>query len=186
MGAFSRMKKQRPSPRSRINGDQALALHRSIAALMREFKLEPGLLAGSVYANLHANDIGLFEVLTETSGWTVNRIAETLAAPITTVSSALDRLERHGLVERRRIPADRRVVRIELTGDGQRLATRLRDAHVKNCVTMLARLAPAERELLIRMVGQIATPQDADEQGKIHLTGRAARRRRRAPAPTQV
>jgi DNA-binding MarR family transcriptional regulator len=42
----------------------------------------------------------------------------------------MQRLERQGLVERRRIPDDRRVVRIELTARGRRLAARLCDPHV--------------------------------------------------------
>lgn len=136
---------------------QALALHECIALLMREFRLEPGLLAGSVYRNLHANDIGLFEVLAAPGEWTVQRVARALAAPITTISSALDRLERQGLVQRRRIPEDRRVVRLELTARGRRLAARLRDAHVANCRAMLARLEPAEREAFLRMAARMTT-----------------------------
>lgn len=135
---------------------QAVILHRCIAALMREFRLEPGLLAGSVYADLHANDVGLFEVLAEAGEWTVNRVAATLGAPVTTISSALDRLERHGLVERRRIAADRRVVRIELTASGQRLAARLREAHIKNCAAMLARVDPADRDEFVRLAMLVA------------------------------
>nr|QQZ50734.1 hypothetical protein JKL49_04895 [Phenylobacterium glaciei] len=42
---------------------QAKALTDAIAALMRQFKLEPGLLAGSAYGDLHANDVGLLSVL---------------------------------------------------------------------------------------------------------------------------
>jgi len=88
--------------------------------------------------------------------WSVRRIAETLSAPISTISSALDRLERHGLVERRRIPDDRRVVRIKLTARGRRLATRLRDAHIENCREMLAQLHPGEREEFLRLAAQMA------------------------------
>ncbi|MEA2259393.1 MAG: hypothetical protein QOH35_1485 [Acidobacteriaceae bacterium] len=135
---------------------QALALHECISILMRKFRIEPGLLAGSVYADLHANDLALFEVLAVPEVWSVRRIALTLAAPISTVSSALDRLERQRLVERRRVPDDRRVVRIELTARGQRLAVRLRDAHVDNCRSMLAQLNVGEREEFLRLAAQIA------------------------------
>lgn len=135
---------------------QALALHECISILMRKFRIEPGLLAGSVYADLHANDLALFEVLAAPEVWSVRRIALTLAAPISTVSSALDRLERQRLVERRRVPDDRRVVRIELTARGQRLAVRLRDAHVDNCRSMLAQLNVGEREEFLRLAAQIA------------------------------
>ena len=142
---------------SSIEGDdQALTLHMSISALMREFRLEPGLLAGSPYTGLHANDIGLFEVLTEPGPWNVRGIANAVRAPISTVSSALDRLEQSGLVSRTRTAKDRRVVCVELTARGKRLADRLRDAHVLNCRAMLLRLSPEERNEFLRLAGKIA------------------------------
>jgi DNA-binding MarR family transcriptional regulator len=144
------------SARGVVEERQALALHECIGALMRDFRIEPGLLAGSVYAGLHTNDIGLFEVLATPEKWSVRRIAQALSAPITTISSALDRLERLGLVKRGRTADDRRIVRIELTARGQRLAIRLRDAHIENCRAMLARLSPPQREDFLRMAAQIA------------------------------
>jgi DNA-binding MarR family transcriptional regulator len=139
-----------------VEDRQALTLHECIAALMSDFRIEPGLLAGSVYADLHSNDIGLFEVLAAPEPWTVRHIAETLSAPISTISSALDRLEKLGLVKRGRTPDDRRVVRIELTARGQRLAIRLRNAHIENCRAMLARLDPKQREEFLCLAAQIA------------------------------
>src|SRR5579859_499963 len=153
---MSPMKKELPTRGHAIENQQAVALHESISVLMRKFRIEPGLLAGSVYADLHANDVALFELLATPEPWSVRRVAEALTAPITTISSALDRLERQGLVERRRIPDDRRVVRIELTVRGRRLAARLRDAHVENCRSMLAQLNPHEREEFLRLAAQIA------------------------------
>jgi DNA-binding MarR family transcriptional regulator len=138
------------------NDHQALKLHMTISGLMREFRLEPGLLAGSPYTGLHANDIGLFEVLTEPGPWNVRGIADAVRAPISTVSSALDRLEQSGLVRRTRTAKDRRVVCVELTARGKRLADRLCDAHVLNCRTMLLRLAPEERDEFLRLAAKIA------------------------------
>lgn len=156
--------------RARLRGTeegQALLLHECIAALMRQFRIEPGLLAGSVYANLHANDVGLFEILATEKVWTVRRIAQTLAAPMTTVSSALDRLERQGLVERLRTDRDRRVVRIEFTGRGRHLANRLRNAHIENCRVMLSKLNVDERSVFLRMAAQISgrVPPNAQPAG---------------------
>src|SRR6185312_10615362 len=139
-----------------IKDTEAILLHECISTLMRQFRIEPGLLAGSLYANLHGNDIGLFEILATRQAWTVRRIAEALAAPITTISSALDRLERQGLVRRRRIDEDRRVVRIEFTGRGRHLATRLRDAHIENCRVMLSKLHANDRAKFLHMAAQIS------------------------------
>jgi DNA-binding MarR family transcriptional regulator len=150
------MKKEPTPSGGAVEDRQALALHHCISLLMRKFRIEPGLLAGSVYADLHANDLGLFEVLATPEVWSVRRVAQALGAPISTISSALDRLEQQGLVARRRIAGDRRVVCIELTGRGRRLAVRLGDAHVNNCRLMLARLNAGEREEFLRMAAQIA------------------------------
>ena len=150
------MKKAPPEQTGSVEDGQALALHKCISALMRKFRIEPGVLAGSVYAGLHANDIGLFEVLAAAESWTVRGIADALAAPISTISSALDRLERQGLVERRRNAVDRRVVGVELTLRGKRLAARLREAHIQNCRLMLAQLDAKERNEFLRMAARIA------------------------------
>jgi len=104
----------------------------------------------------NAIDVGLFEILGTEKVWTVRRIAQTLAAPMTTVSSALDRLERQGPVQRRRTDRDRRVVRIEFTGRGRYLATRLLNAHVKNCRDMLSKLNVDDRSEFLRMAAQIS------------------------------
>jgi DNA-binding MarR family transcriptional regulator len=123
---------------------------------MREFRLEPGMLAGSAYAELHANDVELFELLAQPNTWSVRAIARALRAPISTISSALDRLERRGLIGRVRMAVDRRMVFVELTSRGKRLALRLGDAHVLNCRAMLARLSTNEREEFLRLVVRVA------------------------------
>ena len=125
-----------------VDDAQAQALTVAVAALMRQFKLEPGLLAGSAYADLHVNDVGLLSVLAEAGDWTVRGLAQTLVAPDSTVSSALDRLEGRGLVARRRRTSDRRVMRVELTGDGQALADRLRAGQMENSRSWRRRTGP--------------------------------------------
>lgn len=139
-----------------VSEAEALALHNCITVLMRSYRIEPGLLAGSVYEDLHANDLGLFGILAEGEMWSVQRIADALSAPVSTISSALDRLESKKLVERRRSPDDRRVVQIALTKRGQQLAQRLHEAHVGNCRAMLARLNNEERGQFLRFAARIA------------------------------
>jgi DNA-binding MarR family transcriptional regulator len=148
------MKKAAPQPR-KVDDRQAITLHECIATLLRQFKLEPGILAGSAYADLHVNDIGLLQVLAEPGDWSVRKIAQALQAPISTISSALDRLESRRVIIRQRRPTDRRTVFIELTAIGLRLAAKLRDVQVENCRLMLQQLAAGEREELLRLVSKI-------------------------------
>jgi len=152
------MSKMKTSPlRSKpVNDSQAITLHEAVDKIMRRFKLEPGMLAGSAYADLHVNDVGLLAVLAEPGDWNVRKITQALSAPFSTVSSALDRLEVRKLVGRRRRPGDRRVVYVELTAAGLRLAARLRATQIETCRTMLAGLRVRDREEFIRLVAQVA------------------------------
>jgi DNA-binding MarR family transcriptional regulator len=131
-------------------------LDEGVATLLRRFKLEPSMIAGSPYADLHANDVGLLVVLRESGKWSVRRIAQELDAPMSTISSALDRLEKRGLVTRLREAQDRRVVHIALTPAGQRLVKKIRAGQIETCRVMLTRLNRSEREQLIRLVARIA------------------------------
>jgi DNA-binding MarR family transcriptional regulator len=152
------MLKMKPTP-SRgdpVSDSQAIALHEAVDKIMRRFKLEPGMLAGSAYADLHVNDVGLLAVLAEPGDWNVRKITRVLSAPFSTVSSALDRLEARRLVGRRRRPGDRRVVYIELTAAGIRLAERLRATQIETCRVMLAGLPAPDRDELIRLLAQVA------------------------------
>lgn len=152
------MSEMRP-PHSRtkpVNDRQAVALHEAVDKIMRRFKLEPGMLAGSVYADLHVNDVGLLAVLAEPGDWNVRKITQALGAPFSTVSSALDRLEKRSLVARLRRPGDRRVVYIKLSASGIRLAERLRATQIETCRAMLAGLPVRDRDELIRLVAQVA------------------------------
>lgn len=136
--------------------DQAADLAAAVTALLRRFKLEPGLLAGSAYTDLHVNDVGLLSALSQTGEWTVRRLAQTLAAPDSTVSSALDRLEGRSLVARSRSKSDRRVVRLELTSEGRALSDRLRAAQIENSREMLTQLLPQDRSELVRLITTVA------------------------------
>lgn len=152
------MSKMKPAPArtKSVNDRQALALHEAVDKIMRRFKLAPGMLAGSAYADLHVNDVGLLAVLAEPGDWNVRKITQTISAPFSTVSSALDRLEERSLVRRQRRPGDRRVVYIELTTAGIELAERLRATQIETCRAMLAGLRARDRGELIRLVAQVA------------------------------
>src|SRR5258707_13034627 len=102
------MSKMKPVPLliKPVNDRQAIALHEAVDKIMRRFKLPPGMLAGSAYADLHVNDVGLLAVLAEPGDWNVRKITQTLSAPFSTIPSALDRLEARRLVGQRRRPGD--------------------------------------------------------------------------------
>jgi DNA-binding MarR family transcriptional regulator len=138
-----------------VSNEEALAMFEVVDKIMRRFKLEPGLLAGSLYADLHINDVGLVTVLSEPGEWSVRKIAHELGAPDSTISSALNRLEDRGLLVRSHRPGDRRMVHIEVTAAGKRLSAKLRAAHIENCRAMLGWLDPNQRRALIQLAGLV-------------------------------
>lgn len=142
--------------RNPVDDGQAHTLAALLGVLMRRFKLEPGLLASSVYADLHANDAGLLSVLTEADDWTVRTVAQALGAADSTVSSALDRLESRGLVVRARLERDRRVMGVRLTEAGLTLVARLREAQLGNSRALLERLTEDDRGQLLRLLAIMA------------------------------
>jgi DNA-binding MarR family transcriptional regulator len=148
--------KAKQLPKDPVSDREATALDEGVAMLLQRFKLEPGIIAGSPYASLHANDVGLLVMLRQPEQWSVRRIAQALDAPISTVSSALDRLEKRSLISRSHGVEDRRIVRIELTAAGQRLVGKIRSSQVEACRAMLSQLKADDRESLIRLVTQLA------------------------------
>src|SRR5260370_33670221 len=116
------MKMQTVARRNNSGSDrQALALDEGVAAVLQLYKLEPSIIAGSPYADLHANDVGLLVVIRGPEKWNVRGIAQSLGAPISTISSALDRLEKRGPVGRHPRPVGRRLVHHQHTSAGPRL-----------------------------------------------------------------
>jgi DNA-binding MarR family transcriptional regulator len=151
-----KVKKKSMSSGKSVTNDQAIAMDRAVAAILRRFKLEPSVIAGNPYADLHANDVGLLVVLSEPEEWTVRKLAQSIGAPVSTISSALDRLEKRSLLARRRRGGDRRVVHVELLPAGLRLVAKIRTHQIETCRSMLAGLSPRDREEMIRLVALLA------------------------------
>jgi DNA-binding MarR family transcriptional regulator len=91
----------------------------------------------------------------------MGRLADVFDLTSTGASGLVERVERHGLVERHHRADDRRVVECDLTAEGRRLVLQfagLRQAELKRT---LAVLAPAELADLHRLV-LVITERQAD------------------------
>ncbi|MDA8332569.1 MAG: MarR family winged helix-turn-helix transcriptional regulator [Candidatus Dormibacteraeota bacterium] len=109
-----------PGPAARGDDDSLLAL--SLAALGRVLAQHWRQGPGSCFArkDLSFGQMHVLMLLHERGALTVGQLAETLGVSMPSVSSQLDRLEEHQLVERRRDESDRRLVHIVLTDAGAR------------------------------------------------------------------
>jgi MarR family transcriptional regulator, transcriptional regulator for hemolysin len=72
-----------------------------------------------------------------------------------TLVAHLDRLERDGVVERRRDPDDRRVIRVVITPTGRQLHQRLRDVAIACDAEVRALLPAADQAVLERSLARL-------------------------------
>ena len=82
-------------------------------------------------------------------------LAEGLDVEPITLCRMIDRLEEAGLVERRRDESDRRAWRIHLTGAAAPVLTKLEEMGVAFNADMLAGISEADRETVLRVLGQM-------------------------------
>lgn len=71
------------------------------------------------------------------------------------MTSRIDRLEKAGLIERRKHPSDRRGVLVALTPKGFELIDNMLDAHVANLQRVLAGLTAVEQQKLHELTGKL-------------------------------
>ncbi len=88
-------------------------------------------------------------------------LGEQLGIDRTTVVELIDELERQGVVERRRNPADRRSYALHLTAKGRSVQKRASRAFDEAAAEYFAPLAPAEQKALADMLRRMILPAQA-------------------------
>jgi DNA-binding MarR family transcriptional regulator len=73
----------------------------------------------------------------------MSRLADLLDVSVSNSTGLIDRMEEHGLVERVRVPDDRRLVLVRLGPEGIRVLRELEDSHHDRLQRALAHLEPA-------------------------------------------
>lgn len=81
-------------------------------------------------------------------GMRITELAEELSIGIAAASALADRMSRRGLIARKTDPADRRIVRLEVSTRGQQLLERLERGSTEHFGKLIARMTPSEREAL--------------------------------------
>jgi len=99
----------------------------------------------------------LLRALTELGQPRMNELARTLGLSARTVTTAVDSLERDGLLARRADPNDRRAIRVELTADGRRHVEDWRAFQRQLAEDVMAPLGPSQRRQLMSLLEQIRT-----------------------------
>lgn len=105
------------------------------------------------------SDFALLEALYSKGALPVNELGRKLFLTSGSITTAVDRAQRHGWVRRAADPADKRVALVELTASGRERMTQVLQIHFRNLATALSGLGSDEqRQLadLLRKLGKHA------------------------------
>src|SRR5258707_2407798 len=105
------------------------------------------LLAERSIANtgLCLTDFAALEALLHKGPLTISEIQDKVRLASGSMTAAVDRLEKLGLVVRKSSPNDRRARVVHLTAEGKRLAVSCFERHAKDLEALMAVLAPKEK-----------------------------------------
>ena len=92
----------------------------------------------------------------------MTRLAELLGVSLSNSSGLIDRMEERGLVERRRVPGDRRVVVVGLGPEGLRLLRGLQEVHQDRIRRALSRLDGARLAKVLEAFAEFRSAVEAD------------------------
>lgn len=115
--------------------------------------------------NVSAPQIACLLALLEGGPMALSQIAKKIMVNSSTLTGIIDRLELKGLVARTRTSLDRRVITIELTDEGRKLAENAPPPIQMKIVEGLRRLDEKEREQIIQALEKLARMIDPQELG---------------------
>ena len=103
------------------------------------------------------SDFGVLEALLHKGPLPVNVVGKKLLLTTGSITTAVDRLARRGLVERKAHPHDRRVRLVDLTPEGRRIIEPAFARHASDLEEAVAVLANDERGALVDLLRKLGT-----------------------------
>jgi MarR family transcriptional regulator, 2-MHQ and catechol-resistance regulon repressor len=113
-----------------------------------------------VNTGLCLTDFVALEALLHKGPLTISEIQDKVRLASGSMTAAVDRLEKLGLVVRKSSATDRRARVVHLTGEGKRLAVSCFERHAKDLETLMSALSQKEKEHLygsIKKLGLLAS-----------------------------
>ena len=93
----------------------------------------------------------------------MSRLADLMDVSLSNATGIVDRMEERGLVDRARVPGDRRVVLIQLADGGRRALIEIEALHQDRLSAILGHLAPGQLACLAEAFVDIRSAIEADE-----------------------
>jgi MarR family transcriptional regulator, 2-MHQ and catechol-resistance regulon repressor len=121
-----------------------------------------------VSAGLCLTDFAALEALLHKGPLTISEIQDKVLLASGSMTAAIDRLEKLGLVVRKSSPSDRRARVVELTREGKRVAASYYEKHAKDLEALMSVLSEKEREQLygsLKKLGLLAAEKLAKPKG---------------------
>jgi len=149
------------------NGDRITASRLWLVILKSHRALS--LLAERSIANtgLCLTDFAALEALLHKGPLTISEIQEKVRLASGSMTAAVDRLEKLGLVVRKSSPSDRRARVVELTAKGKRLAASSFERHAKDLEELMSPLSEKEKEQIygpLKKLGLLAAERLEEQQ----------------------
>jgi MarR family 2-MHQ and catechol resistance regulon transcriptional repressor len=122
-----------------------------------------------VNAGLCLTDFAALEALWHKGPLTISQIQEKVLLASGSMTAAVDRLEKLGLVVRKSSPSDRRARMVELTREGKRVAKSSFEKHAKDLEELMSVLSEREMELMygsLKKLGLVAAEQHKKREGR--------------------
>ena len=98
----------------------------------------------------------------------MGRLADLLDVSFSNATGLIDRMEERGLIERLRVPGDRRVVIVRASAEGVRIRDEIEALKQDGMRSILSRLGPAQLERIRAAIGDLRGAV-IDEIGSDHL-----------------
>ena len=139
------------------------------------------LLAEQSIANtgLCLTDFVALEALLHKGPLTISEIQDKVRLASGSMTAAVDRLEKLGLVVRKSSPSDRRVRVVELTAQGKGLAASCFERHAKDLEALISVLSQEEKEQLcesLKKIGLLAAEKLNHQEAKINSSREQVRK----------
>jgi MarR family 2-MHQ and catechol resistance regulon transcriptional repressor len=139
------------------------------------------LLAEQSIANtgLCLTDFAALEALLHKGPLMISQIQEKVLLASGSMTAAVDRLEKLGLVVRKTSSSDRRARVVELTAEGKRLATSCFERHAKDLEALMSALSKKEMEQLygsVKKLGLLAAEKLEEQKTRFRSSKEQARK----------
>jgi len=124
-------------------------------------------------------DFGALEALLHKGPLTISEIQDKVRLASGSMTAAVDRLEKLGLVVRKASPNDRRARVVHLTAEGKRLAASSFERHAKDLEALMSVMSEREREQLhtsLKKLGLLAAEKLDQRSAKVKSSKEQARK----------